>query len=599
MVAWLVLLACKDPVAPTPETEPGGWIGEGLLNPFPTMELVRDGHLAIPAGALPVPSGGTALDVARLNWRDGFSPVQASVVRLGVALDPASVPGESRVGLGGAVRMVDLDSGVELPCFAELDIHPDAVADPARQALIVRPQVAMPPGHRVAVVLTPQLLTADGAPLSVPGWEAAKQDREDARALSGDLAALGITEVALAWDFPVGDARPLLQDVLVHGATPQAHAFTRVADADQPGGAVSGAWKTLEGTFTTTNWLVDDTRFEVDDDGMPVVQGEAEADLFVHVPDAVRGARAGTVPVLVFGHGILGHPADYLRDPDDVSRMIDLSNRMGAIVVATTWRGLTERDRVAAIDVARDFGSFPDLTDKLVQGVANTVALIRYAQEGDLLEDERLMGLGDPTDIRYVGISLGAIEGAVTLAAQSRVTRGVLHVGGSTWGTMLERSSNWSPFELFVVQSVPDPWERQVLYATSQLLWDPVDPAIWTEQLASREILWQEAIGDNQVPNMTTELLVRSLGAPVAEPLVDRPWGMTTTALPATGPVLVQFDPEVGLPDPGNRPADNTRAHDLPRRWEGTVRQAETFLRQGVARHYCGETVCSAQNPGE
>jgi hypothetical protein len=251
------------------------------------------------------------------------------------------------------------------------------------------------------------------------------------------------------------------------------------------------------------------------------------------------------------------------------------------------------------VDVARDFGTFPDLTDKLVQGVANTVALIKYVQDGDLLQDEHLMGLGDPTDIRYVGISLGAIEGAVTLAAQSRVRRGVLHVGGSTWGTMLERSSNWVGFELFVVDSVPDPWERQLLYATTQLLWDPVDPASWTEELADREILWQEAIGDNQVPNMTTELLARSVGAPVGEPLVDAPWGMSTTALPSDGPILVQFDPELGRPASGNRPADNSGAHNTPRGWDGTIAQTETFLRQGIARHYCGDAACSAQNTGE
>jgi hypothetical protein len=163
---------------------------------------------------------------------------------------------------------------------------------------------------------------------------------------------------------------------------------------------------------------------------------------------------------------------------------------------------------------------------------------------------------------------------------------------------MLERSSNWPVFELLVVQTVPDPWDRQLLYAASQVLWDPVDPASWTAELAGRPLLYQEAIGDNQVPNLTTELLARSSGTPLAAPSVTQPWALETTTLPRTGPVLVQFDPQTDAIPPGNRPASNTQAHNIPRTWAGTLDQVEGYLRTGVIEHHCGDGPCTATNTG-
>jgi hypothetical protein len=604
IVSLLLLVACgheDTPPGATAQNESVGVLGEGPMNPFPSTALVRDGHVALTTGDLPIPVGGTALDVRRFNWREGFSPVQPAIVRLHVELDATSLNDERDIGTGGAVRMVDLTTGTEIACFAELDLHPDALATPTERTLIVRPQEAMTPGHRVAVVLTRVVRTARGAPLDIPAWSEAQVRDPEVAALADDLAALGLDNVALAWEFPVGDGRPVLRAVLDGLPTPDAYRFTRIVDADleAPGILPPGVWKKIEGRFTAANWLVDDTRFEVGDDGLPRAQVPAEAYLYVHVPESVRGAAPGSVPVLLFGHGILGEPGDYLDDDADASRMIALSERLGAIVVATTWRGLTEDDQPEAIVAALDFGGFDALTDKLAQGVANTASLVKLLREGPLLDDPELGGVANRADIRSMGISLGGIEGAVTLANVPEIERGVLHVGGSAWSTMLERSSNWPVFELLVVQTVPDPWDRQLLYAASQVLWDPVDPASWTAELAGRPLLYQEAIGDNQVPNLTTELLARSVGTRLASPSITQPWALDTTTLPDTGPVLVQFDPQTAAIPPGNRPASNTQAHNLPRTWDGTLAQTEGYLRTGVVEHHCGDAPCSSANTGE
>ncbi|MBK8181027.1 MAG: hypothetical protein IPK67_19500, partial [Planctomycetes bacterium] len=81
--------------------------------------------------------------------------------------------------------------------------------------------------------------------------------------------------------------------------------------------------------------------------------GEAEASLFVHVPESARDAAPGTVPVWIFGHGIFGDPSVYLEDETDPSAVVELSDRAGAILVATTWTGLSRVDIGPVLGVAQ------------------------------------------------------------------------------------------------------------------------------------------------------------------------------------------------------------------------------------------------------
>lgn len=141
---------------------------------------------------------------------------------------------------------------------------------------------------------------------------------------------------------------------------------------------------------------------------------------------------------------------------------------------------------------------------------------------------------------------------------------------------------------------------RQVLYAASKLFWDLADPAGFVEDLVDRSVLWQLSIGDEQVPNLTTELLARGVGVTLMTPSASVPFGLETGES-VTGPALVQFDPEVPLPAAGNRPAESSGAHGAPRLWDGTTAQSLRFLDAddpGVILHPCGVGVCSASNPG-
>ncbi len=582
---------------------PDGLLDQGALGPFPNADLIVDGHVAIPDGLLP--AAATPWDVGRVAWRTGFSPVQVSVAKLWdyADIDPASLNDQNHIGVGGAVRILDLTSGTEVPCFAELDAYPDAISS-GHRALLVRPMQAMPPGDHVAVVLTDAVLTMDGTAFPHAAWDRAVGTLPHYATLDTLLGAMGITP-ALAWDFPVSDGTLPLRSMAGALAVPTTYTLDTIRTDDTPenGAVPSGTWKNAEGTFNSTNWLVDDDSLTLDANGLPVAQGSADMYLFVHIPESAKDAPAGSVPVVLFGHGLLSNPDKYLNDPADPSGVVALSNRMNAIVVATVWRGLTYDDLLHAVTVSGDFGRFHELTDMLSQGVANTLALedlVDAADGGTLLDDPFFEGKADKTQLYYYGISLGGIEGAVTLANQTRIDHAVLHVGGSSWSTMLERSSDWPAFEQGIVRGIPEPADRQILYSTMQLYWDAVDPISYAADLTGTNILWQESIGDNQVPNITTEALMRTYGVPLGEPYVSQPYGITTATLPLTGQVYTQFDPELGLPDAVNRPAADTGAHNVPRLWPGCAEQtAHALLNGGEVVHYCGDTACTAENTGE
>ena len=90
----------------------------GLMNPFPSDDLVVDGSVAIPIESLP-PSD-TPMPVERVAWRSGFSPVQPVVIELS-EVDPSGFPGWRSPTPGqGSAQLWDLDAGVGIPIMAEV-----------------------------------------------------------------------------------------------------------------------------------------------------------------------------------------------------------------------------------------------------------------------------------------------------------------------------------------------------------------------------------------------------------------------------------------------------------------------------------------------
>ena len=632
-----VLLACPtEPPAP-PAPGPCGIGGEpglvdgSVINPFPSAHVTASAEtatgcrVAIPEGALPVGTGSDPIDVRRFDRRDGFSPGQTSWWRPLVAIDASSLPSwqdpAESLATDASVQVFDLGTGERLLSFAETDAFPEQGEQ--QRAVLIRPLEALPMGTRVVVVVTDAVRDQDGAPLVAQGTFAALRDGGEASvsaavaahygALFEQLTALGVdrTRIVMAWDFPVATAPTMTRELdsvltAMRAEVPLDPTFApdvtvnALLDTDVgPAIPAAGLWRELRADVPIMHylWDADDAAtdeehdagvFRLDADGLPIPRALDSMFLIGAVPESVRGAAAGTVPVVVFGHGIFSAPQDYIASATDQNSSVALLNRLGAIGLGTEWRGLTERDRPDAVRVAVNLGRFPLITDKMIQGVSNTAALARLTQTA-FIDHAAFAADGggsliDPDRVLYFGISLGGIEGTTLLSLSEVLDTGVVHVPGGIWSTMLERSTHWNTFETFVFEALDSPWDRQLLYATSQLYWDPVDPIVHAVNLADRNILMQISVGDEQVPNFTAEALARTAGLAQVSPGVEPVYGLpelTPPSAPGTSG-YIQFDSQLGRPPTTNRPStSNYGAHTAIRHTDEVMTQVEAYLAQG------------------
>jgi len=641
LVAASLLAGCDVP-EPEPCSVGGepGLIDDRVFNPWPSMHAMTGGEacgVTVPAGTLPVAVDGRAWDTAPLDRRDGFSPVGTVWMQLGVALDATSLPPvsapDASLAADASVQLWDLDDGRRLRHFAEVDAHP-IPRDEAR-SLLVRPLEHLGFGRRIAVVVTGALRDAAGGAVPAPADFAALRDGDDPGVspavrshyehLLRRLEELGVDRagLVLAFDFrtsseasltaPLDTVTAAMKAALpLDPAHEPAITITSLKDSldDDLPNPPPGIWREVRGSVALPHYLfaepgVDDPEddeglFRLGDDALPVLNGDAPAYFTLIVPESLQGADPASAPWLVFGHGLFRNPQHYLASSDDPEDVVDLANRLGAVVLGTEWRGLTERDIGDAVRVARDPARFALLTDKLVQSVSNQLAMGRLASTAFVDQEFLRAGtdpggatLVDPDRVHYYGISLGGIEGPVVAARSEVIDASVFHVPGAVWSTMLERSSNWSDFETFIEDAVLDAADRQRIYAVSQLLWDPVDPIHYVQHLGDRPGLWQLSMGDDQVPNFTAETLARTLGVPILDPFIETVDGLETAAapLPPGSKAVAQFDSLLPRPPDTNRPAPETDSHYVPRHTDVQKVQTVAFFalgREGEIIDPCG-----------
>ena len=610
----------------------GGLLDGSHENPFPSAHLlVHDESSAtgcrVQLRQETVPVGDSApLDLARFNRRDGFSPAGSLWVQVSEALDSSSLPPladpEQALAPGAAVQLWNLDTGTRIPCFAELDAWEPQ--DDSERSLLIRPLEALGFDVHIAAVLTDSLLRSDGSSWQGPSDFLTIRDGKQPEGRSEAVFAhysdlvrrlgehgLDPARIQFAWDFktsseenlraPLDRVLETMRSELPADPTHTAQTSTSlISDVDSGDVLASGLWREVRASVELTHFLWandpehpdpdehDQGMFLLDELGLPQPRGTDSAYFVVMVPESLREAEAGSAPVIVFGHGLFGAPQDYLSAGGDPSSVIALCNSMQAICIGGEWRGLTERDRSDAVRAATDLSRFPLLTDKLIQGVSNQIALARLMRT-DFAEQPFLQAadggsLVDPQRSYYYGISLGGIAGGVFLANSEIVDSGVLHVPGAQWSIMLERSSNWTPLEGFLTATVSNPAERQLLYLATQFLWDPVEPMNYISDLVQKNVLLQVAVGDEQVRNFCAESLARSLQMPLVDPAVYDVFGLEGEETPL-GPgasALAQFHPGMPLPPETNRPAPVTGAHTAVRQYDEPREQTLVFLHQGI-----------------
>lgn len=644
LLAALLCTTCKG----EGDGEQGpGLVGSTIFFPYPSIHLMREDpgsatgyRVSIPADAVPITEGGTPMRTDRFDRLDGFSPATPCLVfHEGWDIDPDSLPGQSRIEESvqdeSTVQIIDLETGDRHPLMAEIDASEDAI-EQGRRSLIIRPMEALGWATHYAVVLTRGIRGASGDPIEVP-----RKFRSLARGrnVPGDLEpfadhyqdlfarleeiGISMDDVVLAWDFWTGSRDVILATIdhvveRTREDIPADPSFvptfeiheTRTLDSDLDPEVDPLIWRHVELEFSMATYVDEVGEFVLGDDGLPTQQGRDDYILIIHLPPSIHDAPAGSVPVLVFGHGLLGLPHDYLTRGRDTLGAHEASNRYGMIYAAAEWRGLSYRDEVDAARAATDFGTFHRVTEDLHMGIANFLAAGRMFKSGFVDEDflQAYDGSGSLVDtdrIFYMGISLGGHQGGVTVALSEVFEFGVLQVGGAPWSTMLERSSNWHDYEIILNPRMRDPVERQMLYAVTQLFWDPVDPCTHFEALRDKSILMQESVGDAQVPNISTEFWARSIGlrllapSPTHPPFIEEvegPLGPGASALVIYDAMTTRDDCGP-MPPEANVPPEDNCAHGAIRRSEAHDEQVEAFFEQGsegtiIHPPSCGADAC-------
>jgi hypothetical protein len=282
---------------------------------------------------------------------------------------------------------------------------------------------------------------------------------------------------------------------------------------------------------------------------------------------------------VVFGHGVFGRGEEYLAGDLGARTLQPLAEELGVVLVATDWIGLSGDDLSLLVSqVVPNINRITLVTDRLLQSLANNLALTELAT-GEIARDPMVRfgapSLVDPARVYYYGVSLGGIQGSSLFSVSRHISRAVVSVPGASWSNILPRSTVYGPIKTFVDMRYPDPLLQAQFLGLLQVRFDHTDGVNLTtlafraplpDAPRDRRIILQEAIGDCQVPNLTTRILARAFGARQLVPAVEPTFGlMPVTSLDGPGAVLAQY----ALPDRLRRytpPDTNT----IPREDNGT-----------------------------
>lgn len=438
-------------------------------------------RLAIAADSTPTNVDDVHVDVTDQNRADGFSPGSA-VLAFVPGLDPTATGIAPSTDVGASLAddapiiIVDTADGARVPYWGELD----AQAPDGDQLLMVRPAVSLTEGHHYAVLLR-SLVDTTGAPIGPTAATTAALTDPGARgsALRHTLAELDAwdvdtTDMYLAWEFTVASTESLSARALHVRDT----AYAELGDAAPAfvvtGSTDDGAIRRVDGTFDVPNFLTADgspgNQFSIGDDGLP---SRDAGDPTMAVPfHCVLPAAAGSpVPVIIFGHGLLG-------DRNQVEGLSFAASLGVAGACAIDEIGMSTSDLGNLARILADLSHFPEQADRMVQGLLNQQFLGRLLNhEAGFASDPAFQtATGDPLitvgATQFVGNSQGGILGGAMSAISTEWSRVVLGVPGINYSLLLTRSSDWPEFQAIFDVAYTDSAERVIALQLIQLLWD-------------------------------------------------------------------------------------------------------------------------------
>jgi hypothetical protein len=226
-------------------------------------------------------------------------------------------------------------------------------------------------------------------------------------------------------------------------------------------------------------------------------------------------------------------------------------------------------------------------------------------------QDAAGAGVINRSDLFFVGGSQGGILGGATSAVATDWTRAFLAVAGLNYSLLLDRSSQFDPFEPLIADAYPDFVDRTIAIGVIQMLWDRGENNGYAHHLTgdpytrtpAKKILVFEAFGDHQVANVSSEVLARTIGARVRQPAlapgrsndVEPFWAIDAIpAFPFDGSALVVWDYGTPAPPVENvAPSEGSDPHGLIVSTIPAVLMASEFLQtDGAVTDPCAGQPC-------
>ena len=610
-------------------------------------------RLNLERASMPRNKDGKPIDPRDMNRADGFSPGSMLVTKVR-GLDTLAAARRSKLPPIGNLRrslakrspvvVIDARTRKRHAVWAEVDSNPSRRAD---SVLIIRPGKNFTEGRRYIVALR-NLKTRSGRTIRPSRGFRIYRDglrsrtrlvnlrRKRYERMFRTLRRAGVRRgnLFLAWEFTVASRQSIagralsirdrafgqlgdtnLRDLTVQGSSPS---FTVDTVQDRTVAEDDRIARRIEGTITVpcflTNGCQPGGRFTFDRRGRPEQRGTTAFRYYCNIPrSALDPAAPPKARAALYGHGLLGDPTEF-----DASNVKSMSNEHNVLFCATAWAGFAEEDIVHIVGVLNDLSRFNTIADRMQQGFLQQLFLGRalihpqgfsshpaFQKNGQsLIDTQRLF---------FDGNSQGGIMGGALTALAPDFDRAVLGVPGMNYSTLLQRSVDFDAYSPVLYGGYPKQLERQLWLAQIQLLWDRGESNGYAHHITNRplpntpahKVLMHVAFGDHQVPDVTTLIMARTIGARVRQPALaagrspfSNPWwGLRRIpSYPFDGSALVWWDsgtPPSPLVNQPNRAGADPHSH--PRSDPAARVQKSEFLKQGGAVvDVCGGGPCYA-----
>ncbi len=565
------------------------------------------------------------VEIPALNRFDGITPSTQIMTAFTTVPDLTGAADQYSIGDSLAddhpTILLNLDTGERVAHWVEVDVRADR---PTATIVFVRTLAALDYDTAYGVAFS-GLTDTSGNPIQpsdalraiIDGNATTSPDIESRRpaidSLLDTLVAEGYARenVQAAWQFHTASHGSILGGMLAM----RSDALDRlgeqgigcnVTSAEPNYGDDNKTFMRIRGTFTAPQYLEFQQQgretpslLNRSADGTPAYVEDAEIPFTMVIPQVLADLNESG-PLVVFGHGFLGTGEGTSNYVSGWAEDYKVS------FLATDLYGWSSSDLYTIeLGIVNPL-FFQHQAERLQQALINKMSMIRTFKGvcSDLAEMQHNgTNLVDSSDVHYMGYSLGGIYGSSVVAISPDIDRAALWVGGSGFSTMIERSTNFAPFQegFSSFAGYPQRNDRALLVGVIQQLWSVTDPETYlpfgeqgyADELGPFNFISIISVNDAQVPALSSDRAARTAGIPVLDSSARLPYGLTPAAGPITGSAVVYWDGGYpAMPDDNSAPPpdQSSKAHNEIGPIEAVNDMVRDFLLTGIINDTCADT---------